>query len=295
MKSGKKYKMKCCQKTPDPSPSRFTNTWIGDNRVSIFYLIYRWSLAILFVIGIIQSIIQNTLHFIEAEEIENIYKYFIYLTNNGRLVACAACTLDAVLVTIRWRKERLTILVFGDECGRLEPRYKILWILWNINSSLSMVITLVFWIALYTPERHPLDFENFSGHLLTAVASLVDVFVSDRPWRMGQVLHVMLFGGVFGVFSFTYTMLGGTNYFFEPYIYHILDWSKPGRTILVILGVTVFLVILHTLFFVLYKIRTVLKKKYTKRREGPTADKQIQDEKSKALLTSYQQRGDECC
>ena len=162
---------------------------------------------------------------------------------NCRLVACAACTLDAVLVTMRWRKERLTILgrkflkelfsikhsVFGDECGRLEPRYKILWVLWNINSSLSMVITLVFWIALYTPERHPLDFENFSGHLLTAVASLVDVFVSDRPWRMGQVLHVMLFGGVFGVFSFTYTMLGGTNYFFEPYIYHILDWSKPGR------------------------------------------------------------------
>ena len=54
--------------------------------MSYTYLTYKWALAILFLVGLVQSIIQNTLAFIEMGEIENIFKYFIYLTNNGRWV-----------------------------------------------------------------------------------------------------------------------------------------------------------------------------------------------------------------
>jgi hypothetical protein len=52
--------------------------------VSNVYLTYKWALAILFLVGLVQSIIQNTIHFLEMKETENVYKYFIYLTNNGR-------------------------------------------------------------------------------------------------------------------------------------------------------------------------------------------------------------------
>ena len=31
------------------------------------------------------------------------------------------------------------------------------------------------------------------------------------------------------VFSLVYHLAGGTNYFYEPYIYPILDWSNPVR------------------------------------------------------------------
>ena len=55
-------------------------------KVSYTYFIYKWFLAILFLVGLVQSIIQNTLHFLELGEGENVYKYFIYLTNNGRWV-----------------------------------------------------------------------------------------------------------------------------------------------------------------------------------------------------------------
>jgi hypothetical protein len=82
---------------------------------------------------------------------------------------------------------------------------------------------------LYNPERHFLDFENFSGHLLIAVACLVDVFISDRPWRVIHAIHPIIFGGVFGIFSFFYFLAGGTNYYFEPFVYHIIDWAHPLR------------------------------------------------------------------
>ena len=143
---------------------------------------YRWALAILVLTGLIQSIYQNTKYFLGNFETENVYKYFIYLTNNGRsvwrkyllswqvfsilrLVAVFSFSLDAILVSIRLYKEKKQnpdstgrkILNDSSEEERLrheEPEddtasveklpivYKILWILCNINSSLSVLITI---------------------------------------------------------------------------------------------------------------------------------------------------------
>ena len=98
-----------------------------------------------------------------------------------------------------------------------------------IFSSYLVLITLVYWSALYTPEKHVLDFENFSGHLLICVSCVLDVWISDRPWRLSHALHPILYGSVFGVFSLAFHFLKGRNYHFEPYIYYILDWNKPFR------------------------------------------------------------------
>ena len=52
--------------------------------MSLLYLVYRWGLAVLFIFSLVQSIIQNTVYFLNVGQRENVYKYFIYLTNNGR-------------------------------------------------------------------------------------------------------------------------------------------------------------------------------------------------------------------
>jgi len=277
-------------KASDTSPLRFTNTWIGGDKVSYTYLTYKWFLAILFLVGLVQSIIQNTLHFLELGEGENVYKYFIYLTNNGRLVACAACLLEAVLVSFRWRRERTGGKVSQEEeDDRLPLLLRVLWTLCNISASLSVMISLVYWTALYNPERHYLDFENFSGHLLIAVANVFDVFISDRPWRILHAIHALIFGGVFGIFSFIYFLAGGTNYYFEPYVYHIIDWAHPVRTLLVIGGVTVFLVIFHSFFFLLYKMRLVCSRRYKISKE------KSKKSKTEALLDNFQTREEVEC
>jgi len=248
---------KLCKKSSDPSPSCFTNTWIGQDVVSTTYLAYKWSVAILFLVGLVQSIIQNTFHFLDVEETENVYKYFIYLTNNGRLVACGATALEAVLVTRRWRRERLGQEGIVDHTDGLPPVFKLLWALCNTNYSLAVMITLVYWITLYTPERHFLDFENFSGHLLIALFNVVDIFISNRPWRLLHFVHPIIFGGIFGIFSVIYFLAGGTNYYFEPFVYHIIDWAHPARTTLVMGGVGVFFILCHASFYLLYRVRLV--------------------------------------
>lgn len=199
------------------------------------------------------------------------------------MIAAVAFSLEAGLVTARWRQERQERL--EEERVRLPLSYRVCWVLSNINSSMSgaetvtrhsillsllVLICLVYWCALYSPHKHQLDFENFSGHLLTSVACVLDVWISDRPWRLSHALHPILFGAVFGVFSLIFHFLRGSNYFFEPYIYHILDWNRPSRwdlkaaflliffcrTSLVIGGVFLSLVVLHLLFYLMFRIRS---------------------------------------
>jgi len=284
-----------CHKISDPSPSKFTNTWLGSDKVSNVYLVYKAFLAFLFLVGLVQSIIQNTLIFIEKDEMENVYKYFIYLTNNGRLVACFAFGLEAVLVFKRWQKERSGQKDMDDDIG-LPPAFNLLWTLCNINCSLSLMITLVYWITLYTPDRHFLDFENFSGHLLIAVANVLDVFISDRPWRLVHAIHPIMFGGVFGIFSFVYFLVGGTNYYYEPYVYHIIDWAHPIRTLALVCGVTVALIIFHGMFCLLYKMRNSVSKCCKIRRKRKKEEKNKEKEvKSEGLLDNYKTRGEVEC
>ena len=67
-----------------------------------------------------------------------------------------------------------------ESAAPLPTSHHILWVLTNISSSLSMVISVVYWSVLYNPARNTLDFENFSGHLLIAAIHLVDVCLCDR-------------------------------------------------------------------------------------------------------------------
>ena len=97
------------------------------------------------------------------------------------------------------------------------------------GSLLLVLISAVYWGALYTPEKHQLDFENVSGHLLIAAVCLLDVWVSDRPWQLSHASHPIIFGAGFTLFSLVFHFLGGTNYYSQPYIYYILDWNKPRR------------------------------------------------------------------
>ena len=57
----------------------------------------------------------------------------------------------------------------------------------------------VYWITLYNPERHLLDFENFSGHGMISGLCLLDLGISARPWRLRHAAHPVMFGAVFGV------------------------------------------------------------------------------------------------
>ena len=74
-----------------------------------------------------------------------------------RLVAALAFTLEASLVTRRWRREREARTAEDSERSRLSLGHKISWILNNINSSISGGETLrelcQFYLIIFSPDH----------------------------------------------------------------------------------------------------------------------------------------------
>jgi len=251
---------------PDPPARLFTAGWPGGAaRAGWLYLLYRGLVAATLLAGLVSSFLQESIGFLARGETENYnhLKYLVYLTNNGRVLAAVTSVLEAWLVARRWWRERRGKREEVEEVHcfdpvRLPASHRLLWVLANINCSISILISLVYWAALYDPTRHTLDFENFTGHLLISVFCLLDTLVGARPWRLLHAVHPILFGGVFGLFSVIFYLAGGTNYYGDPFIYFIIDWRKPGRSLLVICGVSLLLVVFHSCYYSLYRARLAL-------------------------------------
>ena len=104
-------------------------------------------------------------------------------------------TYQAVLVSRRFLVERKesdekmnVVKCENGQTGRereLPVLCSILWILSNISSSLSVMITIIFWAALYNPQWDKLDFNNFSGHLFLAIRAIL----IEKSLRL-PILHV---------------------------------------------------------------------------------------------------------
>ena len=60
----------------------------------LVFLIWRCSVAIFAGLALLVSFASNVVSFLEKDEEENISKYLIYLTNNGRLVAALTLGLE---------------------------------------------------------------------------------------------------------------------------------------------------------------------------------------------------------
>jgi hypothetical protein len=58
--------------------------------------------------------------------------------------------------------------------------HRLLWVTANINSTLSVLSSLIYWSFVYTPALHPLDMQNLSGHALITAINILDIFISAR-------------------------------------------------------------------------------------------------------------------
>ncbi|XP_045769625.1 protein rolling stone-like [Maniola jurtina] len=167
--------------------------------------------------------------------------WFIYLTHWG-LVLMIASTGFGVATSAR-------VYFYGPISADLNlPWYvKTFWVFHNVAIPVAFLITVFYWTLLYSVDfQEEMDAGlDIAVHAVNTLMMLLLLMSSSHPTRFLHMVHPFLFALTYVVFSVIFYFAGGVNPFGEPWIYPVVNWTKPGPTILLVFVTGVMLIALH--------------------------------------------------
>ncbi|KAI5644970.1 hypothetical protein NE865_02944 [Phthorimaea operculella] len=164
--------------------------------------------------------------------------WYIYLTHWGLMTVLLSTAFSIVVSCVAYFS--------SDSDDDDLPWYvKIYWVLYNIATPLSMLITIFFWTVLYK-KGSPIPLA-LCGHGTNTVVMVVLLLSSRQPSRVLHFYQPFFFAVTWAFFSVIYHLCGGTNTEGKKFIYAVVDWSKPGWTSLVVFLTAVALGVFHLL------------------------------------------------
>lgn len=140
----------------------------------------------------------------------------------------------------------------------LAPWYmKIVWLNGSVVYVFSLVVTVVYFGALYPAIGHT-NYVDVNMHGVNSFLMLLDAFMVARPVRLLHAIYPVLYGACYLVFSAIYWSVDKQKNVLYP---NVLDWNHPGITAGVT-SVLTFVVIplLQLLHYGIYRLRLVMYK-----------------------------------
>ncbi|XP_037958319.1 protein rolling stone [Teleopsis dalmanni] len=247
----KEFSTKKCGFDHTPADDFVKSQWQNCSK-SNAYLIYRWFIAIFFIGVVLESMINQ-------EDQGSFWLYFIYMTNWGIILCMLTNLLGAILVTT-WHYHP----EYADKLLNMESLtspFRVYWSMHIISLVASIIITIIYWTVLYNAEQSSLSVTNVLTHAFNSICMFVDLLIVAHPLRLLHLFLPVLFGIVYAIFSYIYQMLGGINRKGKPYIYHVIDWSRPKNAFLTVVVILTLCIIVYMILFTIYKLRTLLYKR----------------------------------
>ncbi|CAH8833828.1 unnamed protein product [Trichobilharzia szidati] len=213
-----------------------------------YFTIYRVLLAIVLFIWLIWDITRETIKYFDNVG----YRWFTYATNWTFTIFVLLHILLAIYC-----------LIYNIKYVNSEPRfYQPIWFLYNLSTTCSLVICLVFWFAL---SRSSLGvFASWQGrvkHSLTGILAITDLCLCAIPVRMLHAIYPFLSGLLYSFFTYFFWLIRGKGAYGIGQIYPGIDWDKPNSAVLACLCGLMTSIICHIIVYIIYFIRVKISAK----------------------------------
>ncbi|CAG4954420.1 unnamed protein product [Colias eurytheme] len=231
------------------APELFTRSWAG--RVSPLF----WRVPIF--VWAVCTITWSVVCFWGPREM-----FLLYMTHWG-LIMIFFESLFGILVCVKKIPEDLPGL----------PWYvRTYWVLYNITVPLAFLITLFYWAVLRAPGRNsnyaPNPILDVMLHGANSGLMLIELVLSRLPSRLLHVMQPLYFSGVYLLFTLAHFFAEGHDPWGNPFIYPVIDWSKPLETIIVLTLTALFFALMHMLAVGIATTRDFVVRKYTENKNG---------------------------
>ncbi|ALC39691.1 CG4480 [Drosophila busckii] len=220
---------------------------------SRWFLIYRWAMALFFIIGLVSYMSH---YFLEGH-------WFLYLTHWGFFL-CSITSLSAAIF--------VTIYHFNPD--KMVTRHCLIrcyWVCYWTNLIISHVISITYWIFVFPTQKMETDLPkwlvmgfNVLVHGVPVVLFTVDHMLVAHPTRLLHFVYPMGFGWLYGAFAYVYYLCGGVDITGKVYLYAILDFRQPGEAVLMIVYLSILLIFCHVLQYGVYRLRVYIAHKLGK-------------------------------
>ena len=148
--------------------------------------------------------------------------------------------------------------MFAHKDDQVTWYMKITWVLADILYVFALVVTIVYFTALY-PLVGETNFIDINVHGINSVFVLLDAFLVARPVRLLHIVYPLIYGAIYVLFS---TVYWSTNKEVNVLYPGVLDWNHPTQTAIVISGLCfIALPLLHMLHFGIYRLRLFMFRK----------------------------------
>ncbi|ALC39954.1 CG43778 [Drosophila busckii] len=95
-------------------------------------------------------------------------------------------------------------------------------------------------------------------HVLNTIIMLIDLAVVGHPIKMSHAYFTTGIGLAYAIFTGIYFLAGGTDRKNQTAIYPMMDWTKPGKAIIVTACAIIFTFFVHFCCYLLYRGRVWL-------------------------------------
>ncbi|KAJ8735752.1 hypothetical protein PYW07_007372 [Mythimna separata] len=206
-------------------------------------------------IGCLSTVVASMV--LMTQRLMNFGHWFIFMTHWGLVfntISAALAWLISVVEFLRGPDSSPTTLV------------KLYWSVFNATISVAFFITGFYW-ALLTDLTVEADYAldpvlDVFVHGINSVFMFCLLITSRHPTRLLHFYIPLILGISYMLFSVIYYAAGGLSPFGMVWIYPMLDWSKPGPTILLSFGSAVMIIVIHFIVVGMTLAREALTKRF---------------------------------
>lgn len=138
--------------------------------------------------------------------------------------------------------------------------HRLVWILLNISSNMSLCVTISFWALVY--DGKTVRISDIFVHILNSVFMVLEVVLSSVPLRILHLIYPLFYGLFYTFMTVLFWLLID-----KTPVYIVLDYThKPGLAAGVLVGSHFILLPLVQIFlYLLHRLRNCLSAKYSER------------------------------
>ncbi|XP_049877612.1 protein rolling stone-like isoform X1 [Pectinophora gossypiella] len=185
--------------------------------------------------------------------------WFIYVTHWGYILVALSTGFGAAVSACVYFNRPI------DATFGLPWYVKTYWVLYNITIPVAFLVTIFYWGVLRSSVKKlnyaPNPVLDIMLHGVNSAVMLVELLCSAHPSRLLHIMQPLYFAGVYVLFTIIYFFAGGLDPWGNPFVYPVMDWSKPEQTLIVVTLTALFLGLIHLIVVGIASLRDLIAKR----------------------------------